>query len=60
MKMAKASKIMGGPGDFYLAHKQEVSEASLEVIIGARQFWEPEFGPERTQVMAQQAGALFD
>lgn len=58
-RAADASSITDS-SDYYLTRKQELTDAFLQVVEGAKQFLKPEFGPERTQIITQQALVLFD
>lgn len=60
MKKAANASFKSEPNSYYLVHKKDILDAFQNILAGARQFWTPEFGPERTQIMAQQALALFN
>ena len=49
-----------GVNNYYLEHKQELTDAFRAVVKGAAQFLEPGFGLKRTQMITRQALGLFD
>ena len=51
---------MNDSSNYYISRKEELTADFLNAVEGAKQFWAPELGPERTHIMAQQAVALFD
>jgi len=58
-RIAEASPVSSS-SNYYLARKQALTEELRKVLYGMSNFLQPEFGPERTQTIIQQAVLNFD